>query len=77
MRAVLYEAFSQPPKLANVPDPSAKADGVVLRFGDGRLPQRLARLDGARRRHTPVRARARGLSKRPTRTSGNGSRAIA
>jgi alcohol dehydrogenase len=31
MRAVLYEAFSQPPKLANVPDPSPEAHGVVVR----------------------------------------------
>jgi alcohol dehydrogenase len=31
MRAVLYEAFLQPPKLVNVPDPSPEADGVVLR----------------------------------------------
>jgi len=31
MKAVLYEAFSQPPKLANVPDPTPAAHGVVLR----------------------------------------------
>ena len=31
MKAVLYEAFSQPPKLANVPDPAPEPRGVVLR----------------------------------------------
>ena len=31
MRAVLYEAFSQPPKLANVPDPTPEPHGVVVR----------------------------------------------
>jgi alcohol dehydrogenase len=31
MRAVLYEAFAQPPKLVNVPDPSPETHGVVLR----------------------------------------------
>lgn len=31
MKAVLYEAFSQPPKLANVPDPAPEPHGVVVR----------------------------------------------
>jgi alcohol dehydrogenase len=31
MRAVVYEAFSQPPKLASVPDPTPEAHGVVVR----------------------------------------------
>jgi alcohol dehydrogenase len=31
MKAVLYEAFSQPPKLTNVPDPAPEAHGVVVR----------------------------------------------
>jgi alcohol dehydrogenase len=31
MKAVLYQAFSQPPKLANVPDPAPEAHGVVVR----------------------------------------------
>ncbi|MFV2052234.1 zinc-dependent alcohol dehydrogenase family protein [Aliiroseovarius sp. YM-037] len=30
MKAVLFEAFSQPPKLATVPDPSPVPDGVVV-----------------------------------------------
>ena len=33
MKAVLYEAFSQPPKLANVPDPTPEPHGVVVRVG--------------------------------------------
>ena len=31
MRAVLYEAFSQPPKLVSVPDPIPEPHGVVVR----------------------------------------------
>jgi len=31
MKAVLYEAFSQPPKLTNVPDPTPEPHGVVVR----------------------------------------------
>lgn len=31
MKAVLYESFSQPPKLVNAPDPSPEAHGVVVR----------------------------------------------
>ena len=31
MKAVVYEAFSQPPKLANVPDPTPETHGVVVR----------------------------------------------
>ena len=31
MKAVLYEAFSQPPQLTNVPDPTPEAHGVVVR----------------------------------------------
>ena len=31
MKAILYEAFSQPPRLVNLPDPAPKPDGVVIR----------------------------------------------
>jgi alcohol dehydrogenase len=31
MKAILYEAFSQPPKLVNLPDPAPKPHGVVIR----------------------------------------------
>ena len=31
MRAVLYEAFAEPPRLANVPDPAPEPHGVVVR----------------------------------------------
>ncbi|HCV75343.1 MAG TPA: alcohol dehydrogenase, partial [Pseudomonas sp.] len=31
MKAVVYEAFSTPPRLCTVPDPTPEAHGVVLR----------------------------------------------
>ncbi|GAB5462497.1 zinc-dependent alcohol dehydrogenase family protein [Hoeflea alexandrii] len=31
MKAILYEAFSQPPKLVSLPDPAPKPHGVVIR----------------------------------------------
>ena len=31
MKAILYEAFSQPPKLVTLPDPTPEADGVVIK----------------------------------------------
>jgi len=33
MKAILYEAFSQPPKLVTLPDPAPEPDGVVVRVG--------------------------------------------
>ena len=52
MKAVVYEQFGQPPQVQNVADPAA--DGARRGHqgrGDRALPQRLARLDGARSRH--------------------------
>jgi D-arabinose 1-dehydrogenase-like Zn-dependent alcohol dehydrogenase len=33
MKAVLYESFEKPPQVVSVPDPHARADGVVIRLG--------------------------------------------
>jgi len=33
MKAILYEEFSQPPKLVTLPDPAPEPDGVVVRVG--------------------------------------------
>ena len=31
MKAVLYEAFSEPPKIVKVPDPTLERHGVVVK----------------------------------------------
>ena len=52
MKAVLYEQFGQPPRVQTVADPTPTAAGRGHQGrSDRALPQRLARLDGARSRH--------------------------